>query len=90
MNKLATLLLILSLSLIPQDLTTLAQNECVIDNCTAATKDKVLDDYLPDVPAMHKLSFLSDAIVSPFAHYVGNDGSEKMTFHGKKFKRFIL
>ena len=86
MNKLATLLLILSLSLIPQDLTTLAQNECVIDNCTAATKDKVLDDYLPDVPAMHKLSFLSDAIVSPFAHYVGNDGSEKMTFHGKNLK----
>ena len=67
-------------------MTTLAQNECVIANCTAATKDKVLDDYLPDVPAMHKLSFLSDAIVSLFAHYVGNDGSEKMTFHGKNLK----
>ena len=87
MNKLATLLLILSLSLIPQDLTTLAQNECVIDNCTAATKDKILDGYPPNIPLMHKISLLGGQI-TPDVHYIDKNRKESIFIFQNRFKDF--
>lgn len=81
MSKKVTIvfLVLLMFLYIHRDLSTLAKNECKDNICKSATLTMEDLYYPPNIPAMHKLSFLADTIVSPFAHYVGNDG-EKMTF----------
>ncbi len=86
-SKLTAIFFIFSLLFIPQDLSVLAQNECIGDSCIATPNNKIFNNYSPDIPSMHKISLLSGQII-PDVHYVNKNNKEKIFLFRNHFQDF--